>query len=202
MPQPVAGVPADFGGTYTIYAVNKTWSGTGSRTVTITVTQKESASGASHSISTIPVTFTPAQVTNGFLLAGVLTLPVWRLAPDNTGAVYTVSINDTNTSDRFYDLIFVDTQGQTILINEPTTGYINYYVDIPDPNVNLGNIMGSQNGRPSAISVQDQTTISGVCPYLEPADVMNQLFVYSVDATAGIAISVEYYPHWFFDRSQ
>jgi hypothetical protein len=127
---------------------------------------------------------------------------VWRLAPDNTGAVYTVSINDTNTADRFYDLIFVDTQGQTILINEPTTGYVNYYVDIPDPNVNLGNIMGSQSGRPNAISVLDQTTLSGVCMFLEPADCINQLFVYSADAAAGIAIAVEYYPHWFFDRSQ
>ena len=201
MPQPVPGVPADFGGTYTIYLINKTWNGTGSRTVTVTVTQNESAGGSGHSVSTIPVTFTPSQITNGILTAGVLTLPFWRLAPDNVGATFSVSVTDTNLSDRFYDCIFLDTQGQSIIINEPTTGYPNYYVDIPDPNINLGNIMGSQNGRPNAISVLDNTLVSGVTPYLEPADSMNQLFVYSVDA-AGIALSVEYYPHWFLDRDQ
>jgi hypothetical protein len=200
MPQPVPGVPADFGGTYTVYLINKTWNGVGSRTVTVTVTQNEVHGGAGHSASTIPVTFTPSQVTNGILVAGVLTLPIWKLAPDNVGAEYTVSVTDTNASDRFYDCIFLDTQGQSIVINQPTTGYVNYYMDIPDTHVNVGNIMGSQSGRPNAISVLDHTTLSGVTPYLEPADCVNQLFVYSVDATAGIAVSLEYYPHWFFDR--
>jgi hypothetical protein len=202
MPQPFANVPADFGGTYTIYLINDTWNGSGSRTVFVTVTQFESVGGASHAISTIPVTFVPSQIVNGILTAGVLTLPFWKLAPDNAGAYYTVSVTDTNTSDRFYDCLFLDTQGQSYVINEPSTGYINYYIDIPDTNVNVGNVMGSQGGRPNAISVLDHTLVSGITPYVEPADCMNTLFVYSVDAVAGIALSLEYYPHWFFDRDQ
>ena len=91
MPQPLTGVNADFGGTYTIYLVNYSWSGSSARVIYVTVTQYEYAGGASYSVSTLPVTVTPAQVTNGILTAGVLTLPVKAVAPDNTGGYYTVS---------------------------------------------------------------------------------------------------------------
>jgi hypothetical protein len=201
MPQPVSGVQADFGGTYTVYLINKTWSGSSSRTITVTVTQLEYSGGASYTTSTIPITITPSQIVNGIVTAGVLTLPIKRVAADNTGGYYTVSVTDTNTSDRFYDVIFLDTQGQTVVINEPSTGYITYYIDAPDPNVAVPNIMGSQFGRADAISVLDNTILSGGPLHVEPADGDNQLFVYSADASAP-AISMAYYPAWYFDRTQ
>jgi len=201
MPQPLSGVSADFGGTYTLYLIASAWNGSGTRTIYVTVTQYEYAGGASYSVSTLPVTVTPSQVTNGILTAGVLTLPVKAVAPDNLGGYYTVSVTDTNTSDRFYDLIFLDTMGSTVVINEPTSGYVTYYLDEADPNLNLGNIMGSQNGRADAISVMDAAIISGPAMAVEPGDGDNQLFTYSADASAP-AIGLNYAPRYFFDRTQ
>jgi hypothetical protein len=205
MPQPVTGVNADFGGTYTIYLVNSSWSGGGSssttRTITVTVTQYEYAGGPGYSVSTLPVIVAPNQVSNGIVTAGVLTLPVKAVAPDNVGGYYTVSVTDSNTSDRFLDAIFLDTQGQTVVINEPSSGYLSYYVDAPDPNVSLGRIMGSQGGRPNAISVMDNTPyISGGPLFVEPADGDCQLFVYCADASAP-NVSLSYYSCYFFDRA-
>jgi hypothetical protein len=61
--------------------------------------------------------------------------------------------------------------------------------------------MGSQLGRSDAISVMDQCVLSGGPLTIEPADGDNQLFVYSADANAP-AISLAYYPCWYFDRTQ
>ena len=33
-----------------------------------------------------------------------------------------------------YDAIFLDTQGQSVIVNEPSAGYVNYFVDEPQPN--------------------------------------------------------------------
>ncbi len=205
MPQPVTGVNADFGGTYTIYLVASSWSGgSGSsttRTLAVTVTQYEYPGGPGYPASTLPVTVAPNQVSNGIVTAGVLTLPVKAVAPDNVGGYYTVSVTDSNTADRFLDCIFLDTQGQTVVINEPTSGYLSYYIDAPDPNVSLGRIMGSQGGRPNAISVMDNTPyISGGPLFVEPADGDNLLFCYSSDASAP-NVSLSYYPNFYFDRT-
>ena len=206
MPQPVTGVNADFSGTYTVYLINSSWSGgSGSgtpRTITVTVTQYEYAGGPGYPVATLPVSIAPNQVTNGIVTAGVLTLPVKAVAPDNLGGYYTVTVTDSQTSDRFFDCVFLDTMGQTVCINEPTTGYLTYYIDAPDPNVSLGRIMGSQAGRPDAISVMDNTPyISGGPLFVEPADGDNMLFVYSADGVAP-NVSLSYWPCYFFDRTQ
>jgi len=206
MPQPVTGVNADFGGTYTVYLIASSWSGGSSsstaRTIYVTVTQYEYAGGPGYSVATLPVSVAPNQVNNGIVVAGVLTLPVKAVAPDNLGGYYTVSPTSSNTSDRFYDAIFLDTMGQTVVINEPASGYQTYYIDAPDPNVSLGRIMGSQAGRPNAISVMDNTPyISGGPLFVEPADGDNQLFTYSADAAAP-NVSLSYYASYFFDRTQ
>ncbi len=202
LPQPVTGINADFGGTYTIYLIASSLSGSSARTVTVTVTQYEYAGGPSYSVSTLPVTVTPAQVTNGILTAGVLTLPVKAVAADNASGYYSVSVTDTNNSDRWNDCIFLDTQGQTVVISGTGGGYISYYLDAPEPNLDLGLIMGSSQGRPSAVSVFDICqAISGGAMAIEPADGENSLFAYSPDALAP-NISVSYYPRFFFDRIQ
>ena len=204
LPQPVTGVNADFGGTYTIDLVSSSWSGgSGSsttRTIYVTVTQYEYAGGPGYSVSTLPISVAPDQVSNGIVTAGVLTLPVKAVAPDNLGGYYTVSVTDSNTSDRFWDAIFLDTMGQTVVINEPSQAYQTYYIDAPDPNVSLGRIMGSQAGRPDAISVMDNTPyISGGPLYVEPADGDCMLFVYSADAAAP-NVALSYYAAYHFDR--
>jgi hypothetical protein len=152
-------------------------------------------------VTTLPVTVTPAQVVNGVITAGVLTLPVKAVAPDNTGAYYTVTPFSSNSADRLFDCIFLDTMGQSVVVNEPTQGYVNYYVDEPQPNLSLGYVLGSAGGRPNAVSVLDNTVLSGTAIALEPADGDNSLFTYSADALAPV-IAVSYYPRYFFDRYQ
>jgi hypothetical protein len=201
MPQPLTGLNADFGGTYTIYLIAASLSGSGSRTFTVTVNQYEFSGGPKYSVTTLPVTVTPAQVVNNVITAGVLTLPVKAVAPDNTGAYYTVTPFSSNSADRLNDCIFLDTMGSSVVASEPAQGYVNYYIDEPQPNLSLGNVLGSNGGRPNAISVLDNTTVSGGAIALEPADGDNQLFTYSADALAPV-ISVSYYPRWFYDRFQ
>ena len=201
MPQPVTGVSADFSGTYTVILVAASLNGSSSRTVTVTVNQYEYSGGPKYSTSTLPLSFTPSQISNGMIIAGVLTLPLKALAPDNTGGYFTVTPNDTNTADRFYDCIFLDTMGQTVIINEPSSGYVTYYLDAPTPNTDLGYILGSQSGRPNAISVMDAATISGGAMAVEPADGVNQLFAYSADGVAP-SIALSHFGAWFFDRFQ
>jgi hypothetical protein len=199
MPQPLTGVNADFGGTYTIYLIAASLSGTAARTITVTVNQYEYAGGPKYASVTLPVTITPSQISNGVITAGVLTLPVKAVAPDNTSGYYTVTPFDSNSADRLYDCIFLDTMGQTCVINEPATGYLSYYLDAPDPNLSLGRVLGSQGGRAEAISVMDNAILSGGPMILEPSEADNQLFAYSADGLAP-AIALSYFPAWFFDR--
>jgi hypothetical protein len=206
MPQPVTGVQADFGGTYSVYLVASSWSGgsasTVPRTLFVTVTQFEYAGGPGYSTATLPVTLSPSQAVNGIVVAGVLTLPLKAVAPDNLGGYYTVSPTCSNTADRFFDVLFLDTMGQLVYVNEPSAGYLNYYIDAPDPNVSLGRVMGSQGGRPDAISVMDNCpAISGGPLHVEPADGDNALFVYCADASAP-SVSLSYYAAYYFDRTQ
>ena len=201
VPQPLTGINADFQGTYSFYLIASSLSGSGTRTVTVTCTQYEFAGGPSYPQSTLPVTFTPAQLTNGVLVAGVMTLPVKQVAADNSGGYYSFSVTDTNTADRWLELISLDSQGQTIVINRSANGYIQYFIDAPDPNVNLGLIQGSNGGRPNAVSVFSDCTIGGTGITLEPSEGENALFAYSPDALAP-AIGLSYYPAWFHGRFQ
>jgi hypothetical protein len=131
----------------------------------------------------------------------VLTLPVKAVAPDNTGAYYTVTPFSSNSADRLNDCIFVDTMGSLVHVNEPVQGYGSYFVDEPQPNIALSSVLGSNGGRPNAISVLDNSVVSGGPVAVEPADGDNQLFCYSADGLAPV-ISVSYYPRWFYDRYQ
>ncbi len=198
VPTLVTGVNADFNGTYSVILTNFSFNSTGSpRTISVTVRQYEAPGGAHYDTTTTPITITPSlQVTNGIVVAGVLTLPLKAVASDNTSGYYTVLVSDTNGSDRWYDCLFLDVQGQTVIVNEPSTGYINYYFDPPDPCHDLGNYLGSQLGRPQAISVTDAITISGGPLTVEPG--ANTLMAYAQEGAP--SISVSYFPRWHSER--
>jgi hypothetical protein len=169
--------------------------------VTVTVRQTEYAGGPTYTTATVPVTFTPAMITNGLLTAGVLTLPVKKIPPDNTQASFAFSITDTNTSDRWYDLILIDSKGQLVAINEPTTGFQTYYLDAPDPNTQVGNVLGTQTDRSAAVAVMgEMVAYSGGPMAIEPADGENTLFAYCPGALAP-AVGVTYSDTYYFDRT-
>ena len=198
VPSLVSGMNADFNGTYSVILTNFSWNSPSSaRTISVTVRQYEAVSGAHYDTTTIPITITPStQISNGIVVAGVLTLPLKQVNEENTSGFYTVLVSDTNTSDRFYDCLFLDVQGQTVIVNEPTTGYINYFFDEPDPCHDLGSYLGSQSGRPAAVSVTDAITISGGPFTVEPG--INTLMAYAQEGAPSIAL--EYYARWFAER--
>jgi hypothetical protein len=197
---------ADFDGTYSVVLINSSFnSPSASRNVSVTVKQYEYPGGASYTSSTATVSFVPnnASITgpllpNGILLAGVITLPMKALPKDNSGGYFTVIITDSNSSDRWNDCLFLDTMGQSVIISE-ASGYINYYFDEPDPKTDLGNFLGSQAGRPDAISVTDAVGIATGGPLtVQPGD--NALLVHCPDAVTP-AVSGSYFPRWFLDNT-
>jgi hypothetical protein len=199
VPSLVAGVNAVFGGTYSILLANYTWNNvSASRTITVTVKQYEYSGGPAYSYP-VSVTLVPNAVpgTGQLVTVGNLTLPGKDIAPDNQGGYFTVTVTDTNTSDRFLDILFIDVTGQTVVISEPTTGYVNYYIDEPDSDRDLGRVLGSQYGRPDAISVTDAVIAwSGGPITVEPGN--NLLLVYCLEGAP--SLSVSYFPRWFLDR--
>jgi hypothetical protein len=190
---------ADFGGTYTVVAVaNGAFSSPGtSRTVTITVKQYEYQGGPSYSTSCAR-TFTPnTDITNGIIVVGELTLPLKDTAPDNASGLYTVTINDTVTADSYLDCLFLDTMGSTAMINIATAAAnLNYFIDEPAADRDLGRVMGSDFDRPQAISVLSDALVSGPPLSVDPGDCL--LFAYCVEGAP--AFSVTYSPRWFLDR--
>ncbi len=198
VPSLVSGVNADFNGTYTVILTNFSFNSSGSpRTISVTVRQYEAPGGAHYDTTTTPLTITPStQVTNGIVVAGTLTLPLKAVSADNTAGYYTVLVSDTNGSDRWYDCLFLDVQGMTTIVNEPTTGYVNYYFDEADPCHDLGNYLGSQVDRSQAISVMDAITISGGPITVEPG--LSTLLCYSQEGAPSLAVS--YFARWHSER--
>lgn len=199
VPSLVSGVNARFGGTYTVMLTNFTWNNpTVSRTITVTVTQAEYVGGPTYATSVSTTVVPSTGVTNGLLTVGELTLPYKDIAPDNQSAVFTVSVTDTNTSDRFLDALFLDTTGQTIELGPPS-GYVSFYIDEPDPDRDLGRVLGSQFGRPDAISVIDSAlSLSGGPLTVDPSQSGGVLLVYAIEGAPAVAMS--YFSRYFLDR--
>lgn len=200
IPSLISGLNARFDGTYMLLLIASSFNTpTASRTIGVSIKQYEYSGGPATTIAATSVSLIPnSQVTNGIVRAGVVTLPQRALPADNTEAVFTALVSDTNSSDRFLDLLILDVRGQTIVVNEPSTGYPNYYIDEPDPHRDQGLILGSpQDGRKAAVSVSDQTMMSGGPIMLEPGD--NTFMAYSVDGGAP-AIGLSYFPRYAFGR--
>lgn len=119
IPSPVTNVNATFDGTYTLVATVSSWNNpTATRTLSATITQYEYPGGPGYAQTTTPITITPStQVTNGIVSLGNITLPFKAVAPGNSTSYYAATINDSNGSDVFADLLLIDTMGQTLLVN-------------------------------------------------------------------------------------
>jgi hypothetical protein len=191
----VDGQNAVYRGTYSGVLSAWSWNGTAARQVTITIRQY--ASGVQVASGTISALVTPAQVQNGLAVLGEITLPLLDIAPDNNDAYFTVAVTSANTADRFLDILLLDTQGSTFLVNVTGgAGFTNYYIDAPDATSDVGRVLGSNAGRSSAVSVLGQTFASGGPLRLEPGD--NILTVYSPSGQP--ALYGEYEAHWWHER--
>lgn len=197
-----SGVPAQFNGTYSIVIAASAFnSPTASRTITVTVTEYEDdpagvLPAATSTQSTARIITPSTDAPNNLVTIGELTLPNKELPPDNNMAVYKVSVNSTNSSDTIQDVMFLDTMGQTVIINE-ATGYSQYFIDEPTPDRDIGRIMGSQFDRQYAISCMDYAFPSGGPLTAEPGD--NILFAYCVEGAP--ALVATYFPRYYIDRT-
>jgi hypothetical protein len=202
VPQTIIGRNAKFGGTYSVMLCAAGWDTPGSsRRISVTINQYEYAGGPAVSVQATR-TLTPAtDIVNGYIDMGPVTLPIKQVDNSNTLGYYTVSIHDTNQNDAFQDLIFLDTQGQTVLVNiAPGTAgdsqYSNYYYDEPGLATDIGKLLGSSHERDRAISVLDMGMVTGGPLYVMPGD--NLLLIYSSKGAPNLSIT--YSPHWYSDR--
>lgn len=208
IPEQAAGQNSRFAGTYTVVLVNDTWnSPSSSRNITVTINQYEYPGGPVSSISTPTLAVTPSTYDilsrstpsgNGFVVLGEVTLPVRDLADDQTAAYFTVNVTSSNTADRFFDVMFLDTQGQTMIVDLAASsgGYTSYWIDAPDPNNDLGHIIGSSFDRSQAVSVIDSAIWSGGPISIQPGN--NTLLVYAIEGAP--AVDADYFPCWYVDR--
>jgi hypothetical protein len=198
VPQVISGVNSLYRGTYSVVLMNFTWDNPSAvRQVTLSVYQYEYANGP---VWTTQLTrsITPStDITNGLIVMGEVTLPVKDMDPSNTSAYYAVSVTDTDQADQFLDVLFLDTQGQTVIVNiPPGNAYVNFLVDEPTSDRDLGRIMGSNLDRSQAISCLDSCIVSGGPLYLNPGD--NTFLCYSPSGAPNLAVS--YLPRWYSDR--
>jgi hypothetical protein len=196
VPSLVSGTLADFAGTYSIVAVAFSFNGSTARTLTIRVRQYEYAGGPSVFVDVPARTFLPADITNGIIDVGEVTLPIVDLAPDNTTAFYTIAVTDTNTADRFLDVLTLDTAGSTMKWNSSTTVKKNLWLDEPDQGRPYCRVVASAFDRPSATSVIADCDISGGPPVIRPGSQIMMLY----SPTGGPAAVASYKPRWYLDR--
>lgn len=153
VPSPVTNVNADFSGTYSVMLTVNSWHNpTTPRTISVTVTQYEYVGSPGHPQTTAPITITPStQVTNGIFTVGNITLPLLAVQGSNVSGYYTVTVNDSDSSDSFADCLFIDTQGQTVLINIPQ-------VAVSTPAVpSSGGTVTNNTGYPVAVTISGGT---------------------------------------------
>jgi hypothetical protein len=200
VPSLTPGLNARFSGTYSVVLVSNVWNNpTAARTITVTVTMYDQPGGNPY-YQSVAWTLTPSNlIPSGtpFAVIGNLTLPGAELAPENLNAYYTVSINDTNISDTFWDLLFLDTAGSTVMVNAPFNA-TNMWVDAPAAMRDIGLILGSTFDRSTAVSIlSGAQAISGGPLTIDPAG--NASFLcYSVEGAP--SCEMVYSPKWLLDR--
>src|SRR6266498_4243152 len=172
VPPLVTGGPnADFDGTYTIVGAATTLQAPQQqRTVIITVRQYEYPGG-----------------------------PYRDVPPDASSGNYTVIIDDDNRADVWSDIMFIDTAGTLICIDDDIPGaYSEFFIDEPPPVRDLGRILGTSSTRAAAISVLDKClAVSGGPLSVYPGD--NQILAWSRQGAP--QLSVSYIPRWFASRT-
>ena len=197
-------LPATFSSTYSVVLANFFWNSVTSaspRQITVTVNQYEFPGGPRYSVQVTRAVIPATDSVNGLLSMGEVTLPVKDYLAYNDQSYFTVSINDTDTGDRFMDVLFLDTLGQTVLINiDPGQAgfgsYVNFFIDEAPPDRDLGFIGASMQDRQHQVSVLDYAQSSGAL-YVGNGD--NLFLVYSTSGSPDLAVN--FAPRWYLDRS-
>lgn len=204
------GQNARFDGTYTVMLAAASFATpTVARNLTVTINQYEFVGGPVYATTVVRngvipsndvagAGYTGVSGLNGVVVVGDCTLPTKDVAPDNTSAYYTATITSSNTADRIADVAFLDSMGQTLLVNVPVTNaYATYWLDTPEVDKPLGRILASAFDRSSAVSVSDYCpVISGGPVFLTPGD--NYVLVWS--PAGAPALTCTYFDQYWLDR--
>ncbi len=191
----VDGQNARYKGTYSVLLIATSFNGAGARTLTVDINQVEQTPGTTSQAS-ISASVDPAALTNKMVNLGEVTLPLKDMADENTDTVFTLNVTSGNTADRFLDVILVDTRGQMIWVNLPGSGYTDYWIDAPELDASVGQVLASMDDRSAATSVLANTIMTGGPLRLVPGE--NLLTVYS---PAGMpALEGDYWPRWWHER--
>jgi len=175
----ISGVNAAFNGTYSIIGVAQSFAGSSStaRTVTVNIFQYEYSGGPSVS-TPVARSITPStDARNGMFWLDNVSLPIKAVAPDNTDALFDITVTSGNTSDRFLDVLIISTQGQLAWVNTSSTNYVRYYLDEAGTDADLGYALGTSSSRGRAVSVMGDTIVSGGQLTADPGNV--NLLVYA-----------------------
>jgi hypothetical protein len=197
--------PAAFSSTYTVLLAAWAWNSStasSTRQLTVTVNQYEYPGGPRYAVQASRAVTPSTDIINGLVNMGEVTLPVKDYTRYNDQSYFTVSVNDTDLNDVFMDVLFLDTLGQTVLINvapgNPGHGnYVNYFIDEATPDRDLGFIGASFQDRQHSVSVLDSAQVGGGPLYIGPGD--NLFFVYSTQGAPNLAVN--YNPRWYLDRT-
>jgi len=128
---------------------------------------------------------------------GTVTLPLSAIAPGNNTDLIQVTVNDTNTADRFYDALLLDTAGQTVIYSASGAGVNNLWLTEPDIGLDLGIVYGSGADWDQSVSVMSDVPVASGGPLaVLPGE--NPLFVYSVQGAP--AVTASYNPKWLLER--
>lgn len=191
-----------YDGTYTAYLIASSFnSPTASRTITVQMRQYPYSGGTAVTLNLVR-SLTPSTDllgTQTIIDLGPVTLPLADIPPGSLSPYFACTVTDTNTSDRFLDLVLIDSQGTFVLINVGSSSvFNNIWIDQPDATRDLGRILGSNADRDQAVSaIQYAERFSGG-PLAVYPDSNNRLFVYSAQGVPGL--TAFYPPQWWTER--
>jgi hypothetical protein len=182
-------------GTHVVYVGFTTFGGAGNRTVTVSFRQYWNDTGICPTDHAgVSVTGVVDATQSVVPIGTTIDLPIVNMAGDNSATTWTVGITSTNTSDRFGEVLVLDTRGQTMFMSSSRTA-TNFWID--EPNVLndsydfIGRVVGG-SGRSQALDVSGETAMPWVPFSLDPGD--NTLLLYCPQECPDCTINL--YPRW------
>jgi hypothetical protein len=197
----IGNLNARFDGTYTMYLIAGTWnSPASSRDLSVQMRQYPYTGGTAITDTISRNSVVPnTDITNGYVDMGPLNLPYAQLSPGGLDSYFALTVTSSNTADRFLDVLFVDTQGQFILVNVPgASPWNNIWLDAPDADRNLGLILGSPNDRDQASSLLQYVERFSGGPLSVRPDHNNRVLFYAAQGCP--AMTAFYTPNWWTER--
>lgn len=191
----IAAANNTFRGTYTLWLLLGTL-GSGTRTVTVTLTHKQGAT----TLATATLVRTYSATPGHGIAIGEVTLPLKDVPAENVADTLVIAVSSTGgTADTFTDVALCDTSGETVWIGSPPASSLGVYVDEPDPATECPAVYASTTtDRTAAVSVlgDANTRFGGGGLFVVPGD--NRLLTASSSGTPNLVAS--YYDRWLDER--